>query len=95
MTKTSPKVAIKTVPKSTPRKPGKECAPRKRDRLVALLMAKGGVSTTQISAELGWLPHTARAARSGLRKAGRDIERITAEGEPSRYRIKIEVQGPG
>ena len=94
MTKTSLKSATKTAPKSAPRKQGKENAPIKRDRLVALLIAKDGISTTQISAELGWLPHTARAALSGLRKAGRDIERITAEGEPSRYQIKIEGQGP-
>ena len=94
MTKTSPKVVIKTAPRSAPRKQGKDSAPIKRDRLIALLMAKDGVNTTQISAELGWLPRTARAALSGLRKAGRDIERIIAEGEPSRYRIKIEGQGP-
>lgn len=94
MTRTSPKVAIKTVPKSALHKHVKKGAPRKRDRLIALLMAKDGVSTTQISTEIGWLPHTARAALSGPRKAGRDIERITAVGEPSRYRIKNEAQGP-
>ena len=95
MTKTSLKLATKTAPKSAPRKQGKEDTPIKRDRLIALLLAKDGVSTSQISSELGWLPHTARAALSGLPKAGRDIERITAKGEPSRYRIKIEGQGPG
>ena len=60
----------------------------KKDRLVALLRAKGGADVKQIAEALGWLPHTVRAALTGLRKAGITLERMPArEGEPTRYRI--------
>jgi hypothetical protein len=35
----------------------------------------------------GWLPHTLRAALSGLRKQGHVIERIKADDGSSVYRI--------
>jgi len=65
-----------------------DCKPlRKSDRLIAMLDGEAGVTIAQISDELGWLPHTCRAALSGLRKAGHEIETIKAKGELTRYRI--------
>lgn len=53
-----------------------------------LLQAKAGADVVTTSADLGWQPHTTRAALTGLRKAGYGIEseKIGA-GKPSRYRI--------
>lgn len=53
----------------------------KAARLVALLEAPGGASLAEMGAALGWQPHTIRAALSGLRKAGRRLERRSRGGE--------------
>lgn len=66
----------------------KDKAPTKTERLIAMLMTQTGASITEISEAFGWLPHTTRAALSGLRKAGHLVERIKAPGEASRYRIR-------
>lgn len=60
---------------------------RKTDRLITMLQAEQGASIEEISSELGWLPHSTRAALTGLRKAGHDIERLKLDDGPSRYRI--------
>ena len=60
----------------------------KRDQLVARLTAPAGAATAALIAETGWLPHTLRAALSGLRKGGhRVIAFRTNAGEPA-YRIE-------
>jgi len=64
-------------------------APTKTARLTQLLKARRGVSLTRLCTELGWRPHSVRAAISGLRKSGIDIERLpskSAKGGPV-YRI--------
>ncbi len=64
-------------------------APRsgtKQARLVELLDGDHGASLTDLTAALGWLPHTVRAALTGLRKRGYQIERGVEDGA-SRYRI--------
>jgi hypothetical protein len=38
-------------------------------------------------AATGWLPHTTRAALTGLRKSGFEIERRQEDGQGSIYRI--------
>ena len=58
----------------------------KRDQIIALLRRSEGVSVEELIAATGWLPHTTRAALSGLRKVGLGLER-TCEGNSSRYRI--------
>lgn len=66
-------------------------APRrtsKRDQLVARLATPAGATTAALIVETGWLPHTLRAALSGLRKGGhRVIAFRTDAGEPA-YRIE-------
>ena len=56
----------------------------KQDSVLALLQRDGGASLNAIVEDTGWLPHTARAALSGLRKKGHTIVRTKVEGE-TRY----------
>lgn len=58
----------------------------KRDRLQARLEQVDGASLTQLETEFNWLPHTVRAAISGLRKAGLHVQRETVD-TCSVYRI--------
>jgi hypothetical protein len=44
--------------------------PSKQDRLAALLVRNEGASLDQIVVATGWLPHTTRAALTGLKKKG-------------------------
>jgi hypothetical protein len=68
----------------------------KREQLIKLLSVKHGIDLASISAAFGWLPHTTRAALSGLRKAGHAVQTEKGEcGKPTRYRITIvPVAGP-
>ena len=45
-----------------------------------LLRRKGGATLVELIAATGWLPHTTRAALTGLRKKGHGIERSTRDG---------------
>ena len=58
-----------------------------RERLVRLLKASAGREIATLSRELGWLPHTARAALTRLRQAGYAIEKLPPQNGGSRYRI--------
>lgn len=62
--------------------------PSKKQQLIRLLSAKAGADVTTIGRKLGWQKHTVRAALSGLRKAGYDVEgERPGEGRAARYRI--------
>ena len=52
----------------------------KRDQLAALLLRDEGATLDQMIAAMGWLPHTARAALTGLRKAGYSINSDKVDG---------------
>jgi len=69
--------------------------PRQGSKLaeaIALLSRKGGAGIEELIAATGWLPHTTRAALTGLRKRGYGVERSRPEGtKGSIYRI---VQAP-
>jgi hypothetical protein len=80
MARTSAKTIQDTPPKTK--------APTKTERLIAMLGADSGVSIAEISEAFGWLPHSTRAALSGLRNGGHLVERINAKGEAARYRIR-------
>jgi hypothetical protein len=59
----------------------------KRAQLIMLLERSDGASIGEIGERLGWLPHTVRAALTGLRHAGRELKRDkNAEGR-SIYRL--------
>lgn len=55
-------------------------------QLRKLLARKSGATVAQIQNAFGWQPHTARAAISGLRRAGEMVERSDA-AKGSVYRI--------
>jgi Protein of unknown function (DUF3489) len=64
----------------------------KRDQLIAMLARDNGASIAEIAAALEWLPHTSRAALTGLRKKGYTIERFDdVDGGTSRHRINQSV----
>lgn len=55
-------------------------------QVLALLSREQGTTLTEITGTTGWLPHTARAALTGLRKKGHDIARYK-RGTETCYRI--------
>ena len=58
----------------------------KPNLVVALLHQDGGASLADLIAATNWLPHTARAALTGLRKKGHAIIRNKVDGV-TRYSI--------
>jgi len=58
----------------------------KRALLVDRLGRPEGARIDDLTKELGWLPHTVRAALTGLRRKGYVIARQRPEGEASVYR---------
>ena len=45
----------------------------KKAQLIRMLSRKSGADVSAISDKFGWLPHTTRAALSGLRKSGFEL----------------------
>ena len=59
-----------------------------KSRLVlGMLQRPEGATTAQIVTATGWLPHTTRAALTGLKKKGHQIASEKAEGEERIYRV--------
>jgi len=58
----------------------------KQSLVLGLLHRDGGASLAELIKATGWLPHTARAALTGLRKKGHAIERASIDGT-TRYKI--------
>jgi hypothetical protein len=66
--------------------------PRQGSKLadvMVLLGRKQGVAIEELTSATGWLPHTTRAALTGLRKRGYAIERSRSEQGGSVYRIVV------
>ncbi|MEH3098712.1 DUF3489 domain-containing protein [Sphingomonas adhaesiva] len=63
-------------------------APRttKTDTVLSLLQRDDGATLADLIAATGWLPHTTRAALTGLRHKGHQIERFKHDGVKT-YRI--------
>lgn len=60
----------------------------KKSQLIQMLSRKAEGDVATISEKFGWLPHTTRAALSGLRKSGYELtSEKSGKGKPSRYRI--------
>ncbi len=59
----------------------------KQALLVELLSRPEGASLDDLVGATGWLPHTTRAALTGIRRRGYEIERNTTDDGPSRYRV--------
>lgn len=58
----------------------------KNDRVLALLRREKGAALTEITDATGWLPHSARAVLTGLRKKGFTLVKSKVEGV-TRYKI--------
>jgi hypothetical protein len=67
--------------KTTPR------ADSKLARVIDLLQRSDGATIASLMEATGWLPHTNRAALTGLRKRGYAVVRERIEGHDSVYRI--------
>ena len=89
---------------ATPRKGGKdkpasdgESSPAdlragsKQAKIVELMKRAKGATLGELVEATDWLPHTTRAALTGLRKRGLTVERVKDEGRGSVYRIKPEL----
>ena len=62
-------------------------ASTKRAQLIGMLERPEGASVAEIGQRLGWLPHTVRAAFTGLRHAGREVTRSKDTAGRSVYRL--------
>jgi hypothetical protein len=82
--RTKPQIEAAEAP--PPPEPAPAKRETKRDLLIGLLRQPEGATAAQISDHLGWLPHTVRAAITGLRKADHAIERTATEAG-SVYRL--------
>ena len=60
--------------------PDRARASTKRAVLIGLLERPDGASVAELGQRLGWLPHTVRAAITGLRHAGRAVTRSKTRG---------------
>ncbi|WP_237438079.1 DUF3489 domain-containing protein [Alteraurantiacibacter buctensis] len=58
----------------------------KSDLVLGLLQRPEGATIDQLVAATGWLPHTTRAALTGLRKKGHSVTSEKVEGQ-RHYRI--------
>ena len=66
-------------------------ASTKRAMLIGMLERPEGASVAEIGQRLGWLPHTVRAAMTGLRHAGRKVTRSKGATGQSVYRLALAV----
>jgi Protein of unknown function (DUF3489) len=65
----------------------------KQALVVAMLSKDKGVTLDDLVAATGWLPHTTRAALTGLRRRGFVVERTRHETKGSLYRIAGDPNG--
>ncbi len=71
--------AVPLIPITEPR-------PSKINAVIALLSRTDGATLPELIAATGWLPHTTRAALTGLRRKGHEITRSKRDGATC-YRI--------
>ena len=61
--------------------------PTKTDAVIRLLRRSSGATNAQIQKVTGWKPHSVRAALTGLRKKGHDVQRDKNARGVTVYRI--------
>lgn len=59
----------------------------KTSLVLQLLHRPDGATIAELIAATGWLPHTTRAALTGLKKKGNTVTSSKAEGEERVYRV--------
>jgi hypothetical protein len=57
--------------------------PTKAATVLGLLQRDGGATLAELITATNWLPHTSRAALTGVRKKGHAVERTKREHETS------------
>ncbi|MCC2980808.1 DUF3489 domain-containing protein [Sphingomonas sp. IC4-52] len=62
----------------------------KAAKVIALLLRDGGATLNELIEATGWLPHTTRAALTGLRKKGHVLEKAKQSSGLTFYRIIAE-----
>ncbi len=67
--------------------PPQRRAGSKQGQLITMLLRNDGASIGEIATELGWLPHTTRAALTGLRHKGYELGRELNGERGNIYRI--------
>jgi hypothetical protein len=70
----------KSTAKATDKRPSRVT---KQDQIASLLLRDEGATLDQMVAATGWLPHTTRAALTGLRKKGYAIDSDKIDGVPT------------
>lgn len=70
----------------SPKRPNKSAA------VLAMLQRPDGATLDQIVIATGWLPHTARAALTGLKKKGHKIISDKQAGCVRTYCLAVEIQ---
>lgn len=65
---------------NTPGKSAAAAEPSKREQLIKLLERESGATLDAMVTLTGWLPHTTRAALTGLRKKGHVITSDKVDG---------------
>lgn len=93
MARPAPNVGEAAAPPSAATSTTRPRAPKpatgsKTTAVIALLERESGATLAELIAATGWLPHTTRAALTGLRKKGHVIER-SKRGEETCYRIAL------
>ena len=61
--------------------------PSKIETILKLLRRPNGAGIAQLQKATGWKPHSVRAALTGLRKKGHNIERDKDAKGVTRYRV--------
>ena len=61
----------------------------KAEFVLGLLQRPEGATIAQLVAATGWLPHTTRAALSGLKKKGHVVTSEKLEGDGRVYRVTV------
>src|SRR6266851_1864729 len=69
-------------------------ASTKRAMLIGMLERPEGASVAEIGQRLGWLPHTVRAAITGLRHAGREVTRSKDASGQTVYSLALVETAP-
>lgn len=82
-----PEDAAENAGKTVPASPTKVS---KKTEVVALLQSLDGATIDELVAKTGWLPHTARAMLTGLKKAGQALTSEKIDGV-RRYRISTDA----
>ena len=67
----------KSTAKATDKRPSRVT---KQDQIASLLLRDEGATLDEMVAATGWLPHTTRAALTGLRKKGYAIDSDKIDG---------------